>query len=144
MEQVLMNLVVNARDAMTDGGQIIIETDNTILSEAQAKDLGLPSGHYVQMAVSDTGQGMGEETLSQIFEPFFTTKDAGKGTGLGLSTVYGIITQSGGQLAVESELGVGSTFRVYLPQLTDEPPHSAANDEDTAQLDVAKPTRETE
>jgi CheY-like chemotaxis protein len=121
VEQVIMNLVVNARDAMPRGGSIRVETENVIVTAAEARaQVGLKPGSYVLLSVADSGVGMNAEVLSHIFEPFFTTKAAGKGTGLGLSTVYGIVKQSHGYVGVASTPGRGSTFRVYLPT-TEEP-----------------------
>ncbi len=121
MEQVIMNLALNARDAMPNGGRLSIQSENVDVEQTPASQhIHVAPGRYIMLTVSDTGFGMDKETLAHIFEPFFTTKPVGKGTGLGLSTVYGIVKQSNGYVTADSEPGAGSTFRVYLPRV-DEP-----------------------
>jgi two-component system cell cycle sensor histidine kinase/response regulator CckA len=116
LEQVIMNLVVNAKDAMPAGGKLMLRTENVVVDDHHRRAQHfIRRGSYVTLSVSDSGMGMDRETQSRIFEPFFTTKEKGKGTGLGLSTVYGIVKQSGGYVMVQSELGHGSTFHIYLP-----------------------------
>ncbi len=126
LEQVVINLVVNARDAMPDGGSVDIRTRNVTEAEAATFNYrGMPAADYVLIEVADTGTGMSQEVQDKIFEPFFTTKDIGKGTGLGLSTVYGIVKQTGGFIYADSELGRGTTFRIFLPKYAHVPREAA-------------------
>lgn len=117
LESALLNLVINARDAMPEGGQITIETNNiSVETEGNEESTELTKGEYVRLSVSDNGHGMTQEVLTQVFEPFFTTKPPGKGTGLGLSMVYGFLKQSGGQVKIDSEPGAGTKVKLYLPR----------------------------
>jgi signal transduction histidine kinase len=139
IEQVLVNLVVNARDAMPQGGQVRVSTTSAELDEAGARRLGeVPAGEYVVLSVEDNGTGIDPETLEHIFEPFYTTKDVGQGTGLGLSTIYGIVKQVRGEIVVDSEVGRGTTFHIFLPrtdekpeQLTEAPSHDVEGNGET-------------
>ena len=139
IEQVIMNLAINARDAMPAGGVISIETANESLEGPElGEDPELHAGEYVTLAITDTGRGMDQETQARLFEPFFTTKAQGKGTGLGLATVYGIVDQSGGQITVDSEPGRGTTFKIYLPRAVE---HDAQLDEPVAIVPSASPAQ---
>jgi signal transduction histidine kinase len=117
IEQVILNLVINARDAMPNGGRLVLETANSEMREVLAVNEPDRKLEYVVINVSDTGEGMSEEVKAHIFEPFFTTKQPGEGTGLGLATVYAIVHQIGGKIEVDSEVGRGTTMRVYLPRM---------------------------
>ena len=133
LEQVLMNLVVNAKDAMLTGGRLTIQTQTIVVDENHRRGQQfIRPGNYVMLSVSDTGMGMDRETQSRIFEPFFTTKEKGKGTGLGLSTVYGIVKQTGGYVMVQSEIGRGTTFHIYLPLVEEAAEKSSVSAPDTA------------
>ncbi len=127
LEQVIMNLVVNAKDAMPNGGRILIQTNEAELDAARREHSLIQPGTYILLSVSDTGAGMDRETQSRIFEPFFTTKEKGKGTGLGLSTVYGIVKQSGGYIFAQSAAGSGTTFQIYLPRVADPAQHTGTD-----------------
>jgi nitrogen-specific signal transduction histidine kinase/ActR/RegA family two-component response regulator len=130
LENALINLAVNARDAMPEGGKLVIRTQNVALEAANPQHPGIERGRYVLVSVSDTGIGMRPEVLERAYEPFFTTKDVGKGSGLGLSSVYGFVSQSGGQIRIESAVGKGTSVHLYLPAAGDEVLLGAADDSD--------------
>jgi len=132
LEQVLVNLVLNARDAMPDGGTLTLSTSNVAVEWEDSDSLvGLMPGEHVEITVSDTGVGMDAETRSHVFEPFYTTKEVGKGTGLGMATAYGIVRQSGGSIVIDSRPGAGTTVHVYLPRV-EAPPEAAATTQEIA------------
>lgn len=138
LENAILNLAVNARDAMPDGGRVVIETRNARIEPGDAAEVA--PGDYVMVAITDTGTGMSRETLARVFEPFFTTKEVGRGTGLGLSQVYGFVRQSGGQVKMFSQEGVGTTVRIYLPRLH----HDGEDDEEEATAPALAPSRQDE
>jgi signal transduction histidine kinase len=116
LESAVLNLAVNARDAMPTGGKLIIETSNASIDEKYAREYTLAPGQFVLIAVTDNGEGMSDDVLTKAFDPFYTTKQVGKGTGLGLSQVYGFVRQSGGHVKIYSEVGIGTTVKIYLPR----------------------------
>lgn len=143
IEQVLLNLYVNALHAMPKGGNILLETRNLVLGEKDKKSSGIAPGKYVEVAVADEGIGIGEDILPKIFDPFFTTKEPGKGTGLGLASAYGIIKNHGGAIEVSSKKGVGTTVRIYLP-VTDKPVAPKAAEADEFKFPVSAATSTVE
>jgi len=129
IDQILVNLTVNARDAMSETGSITIKTENVVMGPPHFPDqVGFVRGEHVLLSVSDTGEGMDQETLDHLFEPFFTTKEVGRGTGLGLATVYGIVKQNCGHICVDSRLGMGATFNIYLPRFEPDPMQTSADE----------------
>jgi CheY-like chemotaxis protein len=140
MHQVIMNLAVNSRDAMPEGGKLLIETaDVELTSDYTGRHIGVEAGNYTMLAITDTGSGMDETIKTHLFEPFFTTKEQGKGTGLGLSIVYGIVKQSGGEILVYSEPDRGTVFKIYLPVAT----HAPQELESREEAEAAAPAAET-
>jgi len=133
LENALLNLCLNARDAMPDGGAVTVETANRSMNERAAREHGLAAGQYLALSVSDTGSGMSPEVIARAFEPFFTTKPIGQGTGLGLSMIYGFAQQSGGQVRIESAIGEGTRVTIYLPRH-----HGAGVDEDDGATPAVK------
>jgi CheY-like chemotaxis protein len=138
LENALLNLCINARDAMPNGGHVIIETDNRVFNDREASERDMQPGRYVALSVTDTGVGMTPEILSRAFEPFFTTKPLGSGTGLGLSMIYGFVRQSGRQVRVYSEVGRGTTVSIYLPRFSGQG-ESPSDEQPLAEAPRAKP-----
>jgi CheY-like chemotaxis protein len=135
LENAILNLCINARDAMPDGGQLMIETAHVCLDDRGARERDMQPGQYTEICVTDTGTGMPPDVVARVFEPFFTTKPVGQGTGLGLSMIYGFVRQSDGQVRITSELGVGTSVRIYLPRA------AGAAEEDMPEVKLAEPTR---
>jgi PAS domain S-box-containing protein len=135
LENAILNLCINARDAMPDGGQLTIETANACIDDRGARERDMPPGQYTEICVTDTGTGMPPDVVARVFEPFFTTKPLGQGTGLGLSMIYGFVKQSDGQVRITSELGVGTSVRIYLPRA------AGAIEDDAPEVKLAEPTR---
>jgi CheY-like chemotaxis protein len=135
LENAILNLCINARDAMPDGGQLMIETAHVCLDDRGARERDMQPGQYTEICVTDTGTGMPPDVVARVFEPFFTTKPVGQGTGLGLSMIYGFVRQSDGQVRITSELGVGTSVRIYLPRA------AGAAEEDMPEVKLAERTR---